>query len=161
MVHADFVYCHFVFISIYSILRGWTSSPDRHFAFSLAKVAGAYSAESSTIFGSASVGSERDPGYQQVDLALSKDFAITEGTHIEFRGDFLNALDMVSLAPPANNASLAPTATSPANPFGQITDTVNEPRNVQLALKFVFSLIQISNQKLRREIVAAFFCNKV
>jgi len=42
------------------------------------------------------------------------------------------------LAPPANNASLAPTATSPANPFGQITDTVNEPRNVQLALKFVF-----------------------
>ena len=55
-----------------------------------------------------------------------------------FRGDFLNAFSMVSLEPPVNNARLAPTATSPANPFGQITDTVKERRNVQLALKFVF-----------------------
>jgi hypothetical protein len=91
----------------------------------------AYSAQSSTGFGTASVGSERDPGYQQIDLALSKDFAITEGTHFEFRSDFLNAFNMVSLAPPANNAS-------PGNGFGQISNTVNEPRNIQLALKLVF-----------------------
>jgi outer membrane receptor protein involved in Fe transport len=89
----------------------------------------AYSEQSGTSFGNAAVGSERDPGYQQVDLALSKDFAITEGTHFEFRSDFLNAFNMVSLAPPSNNAS---------NPLGQITGTVNEPRNIQMALKFVF-----------------------
>lgn len=75
------------------------------------------------------MGSERAPGYQQIDLALSKDFAITEGTHFEFRSDFLNAFNMVSLAPPSNNVS---------NAIGQISTTVNEPRNIQLALKFVF-----------------------
>jgi hypothetical protein len=36
---------------------------------------------------------------------------------------------MVSLAPPSNNVS---------NAIGQISTTVNEPRNIQLALKFVF-----------------------
>jgi hypothetical protein len=91
----------------------------------------AYSSESATSFGTASVGSERDPSYQQIDFALSKDFAVTEGTHFEFRSDFLNAFNMVSLAPPSNNAT-------PGNGFGQISNTVNEPRNVQLALKFVF-----------------------
>jgi hypothetical protein len=91
----------------------------------------AYSEESASSFGNASVGSERDPGYQQVDLSLSKDFAVTEGTHVEFRSDFLNAFNMVSLSPPANNVS-------PGNNFGQISTAVNEPRNIQLALKLVF-----------------------
>ncbi|WP_433974207.1 carboxypeptidase regulatory-like domain-containing protein [Tunturiibacter lichenicola] len=89
----------------------------------------AYSEQSAFSFGNASVGSERAPSYQQIDLSLSKDFAITEGTHIEFRTDFLNAFNMVSLAPPSNNVS---------NELGQITNTVNEPRNIQFALKFVF-----------------------
>lgn len=89
----------------------------------------AYSEQSSTAFGNAAVGSERAPGYKQVDLSLSKDFAITEGSYFEFRSDFLNAFNMVSLAPPANNISSA---------IGQITSTVNEPRNIQLALKYVF-----------------------
>ncbi|MBB5342960.1 TonB-dependent receptor [Tunturibacter empetritectus] len=91
----------------------------------------AYSAQSAFSFGSAAVGSERAPSYQQVDLSLSKDFAITEGSHLEFRSDFLNAFNMVSLSPPSNNAT-------PGNSFGQITTAVNEPRNIQLALKFVF-----------------------
>jgi hypothetical protein len=38
---------------------------------------------------------------------------------------------MVSLAPPSNSASAG-------SSFGQITNTVNAPRNIQLALKFVF-----------------------
>jgi Carboxypeptidase regulatory-like domain len=89
----------------------------------------AYSEESATSFGNAAVGTERAPSYQQIDISLSKDFAITEGSHVEFRTDFLNAFNMVSLAPPANNVS---------NPVGQITSTVNEPRNIQFALKYVF-----------------------
>jgi Carboxypeptidase regulatory-like domain len=91
----------------------------------------AYSSQSATSFGNASVGSERAPGFKQVDLSLSKDFAVTEATHFEFRSDFLNAFNLVSLAPPANNAT-------PGHSFGQISNTVNEPRNIQLALKFVF-----------------------
>ncbi|NYF90494.1 carboxypeptidase regulatory-like domain-containing protein [Tunturiibacter empetritectus] len=92
----------------------------------------AYSAESAFSFGNAAVGTERAPSYQQVDLSLSKDFAITEGSHLEFRSDFLNAFNMVSLSPPSN------TATVLGNSIGQISNTVNEPRNIQLALKFVF-----------------------
>jgi hypothetical protein len=91
----------------------------------------AYSAESALSFGNASVGSERGPGYHQVDLSLSKDFAVTEGSHLEFRSDFLNAFNMVNLSPPSNNAT-------PGNSFGQISTAVNDPRNIQLALKFVF-----------------------
>ncbi|AEU36340.1 TonB-dependent receptor [Granulicella mallensis] len=91
----------------------------------------AYSEQSASSFGNAAVGSERDPGYQQIDLAFSKDFRVTEGSHFEFRSDFLNAFNMVSLAPPSNSASSA-------GGFGQISNTVNEPRNIQLALKFVF-----------------------
>lgn len=91
----------------------------------------AYSEQSSTGFGTASVGSERAPSYQQIDLSLSKNFAVTEGSYFEFRSDFLNAFNMVSLAPPSNNIS-------PGNSFGQISGTVNEPRNIQLALKYVF-----------------------
>jgi hypothetical protein len=90
----------------------------------------AYGAESSTGFGTASVGSERNPGYHDVDLALSKDFAITEATHFEFRSDFFNVLNWTSLAPPTNDAS--------SEAFGQITSTVSNPRNIQLALKLVF-----------------------
>lgn len=113
----------------------------------------AYGEQLSTGFGDAAVGSERAPNYKQIDLALSKDFAVTEGTYFEFRSDFLNAFNMVSLAPPANTSS--PSSYGPANcgigpglsgtpctsyatGFGQITSTVNEPRNIQLALKFVF-----------------------
>jgi hypothetical protein len=91
----------------------------------------AYSEQSASAFGTASVGSERAPSYQQVDLSLSKDFAIREGDYFEFRSDFLNAFNMVSLAPPANNVSSGST-------FGQISTAANEPRNIQLALKFVF-----------------------
>jgi len=113
----------------------------------------AYGEQLSTGFGNSSVGSERDPGYQQIDMALSKDFAITEGSHLEFRADFLNAFNMVSLAPPSNTASPAgfgPSGcgigaglsgvpcTSAISSFGQISNTVNEPRNIQLALKYVF-----------------------
>jgi hypothetical protein len=98
----------------------------------------AYSEQSASSFGNAAVGSERDPGYQQIDLSLSKDFAVTSGTRVEFRADFLNALNMVSLAPPSNSASVNDGSTTSTNAFGQISNTVNEPRNIQLALKFVF-----------------------
>jgi hypothetical protein len=110
----------------------------------------AYGEQLSTGFGTSSVGTERTPGYQQVDLSLSKDFAVTEGSYVEFRADFLNAFNLVSLAPPANTASpsdFTPSGcggtsgmacTGPVSNFGQISNAVNEPRNIQLALKLVF-----------------------
>jgi hypothetical protein len=90
----------------------------------------AYGEESSTGLGTASVGSERAPGYHDLDSALSKAFAITEGTHLDFRADFFNVLNTASLAPPTNNVS--------SSSFGQITTTVSTERQIQLALKLVF-----------------------
>lgn len=90
----------------------------------------AYGEESSTGLGTASVGSERAPGYHNLDATLSKAFAITEGSHLDFRADFFNVFNTTSLAPPANNVS--------SSSFGQITSTVSTERQIQLALKLVF-----------------------
>lgn len=91
----------------------------------------AYGEESSSGLGTASVGSERAPGYHDLDAALSKAFNITEDKHLDFRADFFNVLNTTSLAPPTNNVS-------PGNAFGQINSTVSTERQIQLALKFIF-----------------------
>ncbi len=90
----------------------------------------AYGEESSTALGTAGVGTERAPGYHDLDLALSKAFNITESKHLDFRADFFNALNTTSLAPPDNSVS--------SGTFGQITSTVSTERQIQLALKLVF-----------------------
>jgi hypothetical protein len=89
----------------------------------------AYSEESSSGFGTASVGSERAPGYHNVDAALSKAFNFTESKHLDFRADFFNVLNTTSLAPPSNSVS---------GSFGLINSTVSTERQIQLALKLVF-----------------------
>ena len=91
----------------------------------------AYGEESSTGFGTARVGSERAPGYQDFDLAASKGFAITEGTNLQFRADMFNILNTTSLGNPSSNVS------TPES-FGQITTTNSTERQIQLALKLVF-----------------------
>ena len=90
----------------------------------------AYGEESSTGLGTAGVGTERAPGYHNLDMALSKAFSITESRHLDFRADFFNLFNTTSLAPPDNSVSSAT--------FGQITSTVSTERQIQLALKFVF-----------------------
>jgi hypothetical protein len=90
----------------------------------------AYGQESSTGFGTSRVGSQRAPGYHDLDMAASKAFAITEGTNLAFRADFFNILNTASLSPPANDIS--------SSSFGQITSTVSTERQIQLALKLVF-----------------------
>jgi hypothetical protein len=90
----------------------------------------AYGEESSTGFGTAKVGSERAPSYQNLDAALSKAFTITGEKQLAFRADFFNVLNTTSLAPPSNNTS--------SSNFGQITNTVSTERQIQLALKLTF-----------------------
>ena len=90
----------------------------------------AYGQESTTGFGTASVGSERSPGYHNVDANLSKSFAIREGTNLQFRANFYNVLNTTSLGAPQNSVS--------ASNFGEITDTVSTERQIELALKLTF-----------------------
>jgi len=73
-------------------------------------------------------GPVRGPGYANVDLSLQKDFHITESMKFQFRADFVNAFNRVNLNAPA---------TSLGGNMG-LVNTSQDPRNIQLALKFYF-----------------------
>ncbi len=90
----------------------------------------AYGPESSLSFGTASVGSQRAPGYEQIDASAFKDFHITERQAVGFRADAFNAFNIASYGNPDNTI----TDTN----FGQITNTRSLPRILQLSLHYTF-----------------------
>jgi hypothetical protein len=90
----------------------------------------AYGQEGTTGFGTASVGSERSPGFKNVDANLSKAFTLSGEKNLQFRANFYNVLNTVSLAAPQNSVSAAN--------FGQITNTLSTERQIELALKVTF-----------------------
>ena len=71
----------------------------------------------------------RGPGYAQVDLSLSKKFAITERCSAQFRMDAFNAFNRVNLNNP--NLDLV------SNTFGKSTST-SSPKSIQLGLRVRF-----------------------
>jgi len=71
------------------------------------------------------------PGIQQVDMSLFKSFPIKESMRFEFRGEFFNAFNHPNFANPSADTS------SPGS-FGKSTNTVIDPREIQLAAKFYF-----------------------
>jgi hypothetical protein len=79
--------------------------------------------------GTARRGQLRGPGFWNVDYSVFKNFSLTEGTRLQFRGEFFNVLNHANLGEPN------PTVNS-AN-FGVIT-SASSPRIVQLAIKVVF-----------------------
>src|SRR5215471_14758858 len=81
--------------------------------------------------GSAGVGTLRAPSFFNLDASISKKFAVTESKYFQFRAEFFNALNHASWGPPTRDI------TSPTS-FGQITSQVQNPRNIQMALKFYF-----------------------
>jgi hypothetical protein len=82
-------------------------------------------------FGNCPVGVARAPGYSNLDMVLSKQFAMGSDRKAEFRVEAFNFLNHPSFGPPARDIS-AP------NTFGVITSTISSPRVVELALKFYF-----------------------
>ncbi len=73
------------------------------------------------------------PGYRVVDLALSRDFTLTERVKLRFRGEATNAFNMVSLGQPG---TAVPTGATSAT-FGVITNA-NAMRRVQFGLRLTF-----------------------
>ncbi len=76
------------------------------------------------------------PGTHRLDLSLFKQFQISETTHLEFRAEFFNLTNTPNFSMPVPYSS-AVDFQSPN--FGQITmtrDSPNDPRQIQLALKF-------------------------
>ena len=82
-------------------------------------------------FGTSKRNMMRGPGYANVDFGLFKDFRGLRQSHkIQFRMEVFNLFNRQNLGNPDANLS------SPG--FGRITNTVGDPRVIQLALKYVF-----------------------
>ena len=70
------------------------------------------------------------PGHKNVDLAVFRNFAVTERFKLEFRAEASNVLNIVNLNNPSG------TTVGTAN-FGQIT-TANPMRQLQLGLRLTY-----------------------
>ena len=70
-----------------------------------------------------------------MDWSLFKQFRVTERTHLEFRAEFFNLTNHPNFALPSY------TNYKNTSTFGKIvatSDSPNDPRQVQFALKFYF-----------------------
>ena len=91
----------------------------------------AYGNEGNLEFGSAHNGSERSPGYRQVDTSLFKDFHLWGEQHVlGFRADFFNIFNIASYGNPDNNIN--------DTSFGLINTTRSNARQIQLSLHYAF-----------------------
>jgi hypothetical protein len=81
-------------------------------------------------YGTAAVGTERSPGFEQIDSSLFKDFHITERQTLGFRVDAFNVFNFASYGNPDNNVG--------DSNFGQITSTRTGPRTIEFAAHYSF-----------------------
>jgi hypothetical protein len=70
------------------------------------------------------------PGIANWDFSLFKAFSFDEKRKLQFRAEFFNALNHAEFA--------APGATISTAQFGRISGTTRDPRDIQLALKFLW-----------------------
>jgi hypothetical protein len=73
----------------------------------------------------------RGPGYTDVDIAISKSFAIYERARLEIRGESFNLLNHPNYSNPISALSSSATV-------GKITSTANDARLLQIAAKITF-----------------------
>lgn len=93
----------------------------------------AYGSESYTGFGNAQNGSERAPGYRQIDLSAFKVFTLAESHTLELRGDAFNAFNLASYSSP--DSSLGDAA---IGRLGLITGTQSSQRVMQVSMHYKF-----------------------
>src|SRR5579885_297291 len=89
----------------------------------------AFAAPPPFTFGDSPIGVIEGPGTHRLDLALMKNFHITESKYFQLRGEAFNALNHVNL----NN----PGTTLGTSDFGVIT-SAGSARTIQIGLKFLF-----------------------
>src|SRR5438874_921732 len=104
-------------------------------------------------FGTAgfTLGNARSPGFWDVDMAVTKDFRISEAKYFQLRVESYNALNHQSLGLPSYAPFSTPNWCLPPNPdgsvdavhqfgcqFGRITAVQRDPRAFQFAVKFFF-----------------------
>jgi hypothetical protein len=101
-----------------------------------------------TDFGNVGRNVLRGPGQANPDFSVIKRFPLSESKNIELRAEFFNLFNHVNFANPISNlnafassgGSIDSNTGRIINPgdFGRITSTSNNPRLIQLALKFSF-----------------------
>jgi hypothetical protein len=90
------------------------------------------------------LGNIRQPGVKNVTMSLFKEFLLSklrEGSRLEFRIEAFNAFNHPQFCGPDTSARFIEVnpgefSLDPDGSFGQVTSTCNDPREVQLALKF-------------------------
>jgi outer membrane receptor protein involved in Fe transport len=94
----------------------------------------AYATPAQYTFGDAGRNSLMGPGYGEVDLSLTKSFAITEKTHLDLKWDVFNALNRINLAQPTGDGA----AFVDVGNAGVITSIVDFRRRMQVGLHLTF-----------------------
>lgn len=100
-------------------------------AFTSAPLAPNAESASDTDFGNSGVGAARGPGQRNVDFALERSLHIAETHSIHLRAEFFNLTNTPNFTNPLNFVGTG-------EAFGKITAKSNNPRIVQLALKYQF-----------------------
>ena len=90
----------------------------------------AFATPAAYTFGNAGRNSVYGPSLQTMDLAMVRDFAVTERWRFQIRGEFFNALNHTNLGTP-NRFVNTPQ-------FGTITDAATPGREVQLSARLSF-----------------------
>jgi hypothetical protein len=75
------------------------------------------------------------PSYRDVDLAISRNFKVSERLNLQLRGEALNVFNIVSLNAP--NATAVANVNLPGQTFGTI-NTALPMRQLQIGLRFAF-----------------------
>jgi hypothetical protein len=83
-----------------------------------------------TDFGNSGTGVVRGPGQGDLDFAIERMIPITESQRVHLRGEFFNATNRPNFANPVNIVNLPD--------FGKIAGKSNNPRIIQIALKYEF-----------------------
>ncbi|HXG68915.1 MAG TPA: hypothetical protein VNO70_27700, partial [Blastocatellia bacterium] len=94
-------------------------------------------------FGNLGRGALRQPGVENIDLSIAKNWRVTERYNIQFRAEMFNAFNHVNFNGFANNLGFQNLASDPN--FGRPTDpnfgranSTRGPREIQFGLKFSF-----------------------
>ncbi len=99
--------------------------------FTDAPMAPSGASPSDTDFGNSPVGVVRGPGQRNVDLAAERTLRFSEAQSVHLRAEFFNLTNTPNFANPLNMVGTG-------EAFGKITAKSNNPRIIQLALKYEF-----------------------
>jgi hypothetical protein len=106
-------------------------NPDRYLD------ASSFALEDAGFFGNVGRNTIIGPGIISWDLSFVKTFRVTESRHFEFRGEFFNIFNRANYRNPIIIAFTSANGI-PSPTFGRINTAKTTPRQVQLALKFIF-----------------------